>query len=183
MCLKRNEDLIYRRQEYRLSEVFTLKSSTSRPNWKQNFSVFVHLHWKTNQIIYVWLENDRNTYHIFQNFKGLLLNEAWITSSHQNSGLRLTSNSIVIIGSKSFNGRITPINSFFPLVEMRFTAEAVLIIAICTIASCILNLVFCICCQLSRRYLSELFQDLFWQYICNAEIECVPITEVSVGFC
>ncbi|KAL5107217.1 hypothetical protein TcWFU_000159 [Taenia crassiceps] len=41
-------------------------------------------------------------------------------------------------------------------LQMHFTAEVVFIIAVCTIGSCLLNLIFCICCQISRRYLKGL---------------------------
>lgn len=41
-------------------------------------------------------------------------------------------------------------------LQMHFTAEVVFIITICTIGSCLLNLVFCVCCQMSRRYLKGL---------------------------
>ncbi|KAL5967458.1 hypothetical protein TSMEX_004804, partial [Taenia solium] len=41
-------------------------------------------------------------------------------------------------------------------LQMRFTAEVVFIIAICTIGSCLLNLIFCVCCQMSRKYLKGL---------------------------
>ncbi|KAM7542035.1 hypothetical protein Aperf_G00000008809 [Anoplocephala perfoliata] len=41
-------------------------------------------------------------------------------------------------------------------LQMRVTAEVVFIIAICTLASCLLNLIFCVCCQMSRKYLHRL---------------------------
>uniref|UniRef100_A0A5K3EJH1 Protein kinase domain-containing protein n=1 Tax=Mesocestoides corti TaxID=53468 RepID=A0A5K3EJH1_MESCO len=41
-------------------------------------------------------------------------------------------------------------------LQMLFTTEVVFIVAICTVASCLLNLIFCICCQTSRNYLHRL---------------------------